>query len=127
MVDERPLAPSRGGKGGTGGVDRPECVDSLRKIDGPGDPYGAFVRANVELVGDTAGEPRVVSNLTAVADLRLGDIDLRPSPPLFEKLVRPDEGGCNRSGNGNNGPLSFFRLLNLKKVVVVEMVCVVVV
>ncbi len=78
-------------------------------------------------MGDTAGEPRPVSNLTAVVDFRLGDIDIRPSAVFLEKLVRPDEGGCNRSGNGNSGPLSFFRLLNLKNVVVVDIVCVVVV
>lgn len=71
-----------------------------------------------------------VSNLIAVPDLLLGDMDfLDPagSRGVCEVLVRPEAGVGNFSGNGNNGPLSFFRLFNLKKVVVVEMVWVVVV
>ena len=113
-----------------GGVDWPEWVDSLRRTEGPGEPNGAFVRAQVELVGEVAAEPcpfAPVSNLTAVVDLRLGDMDVRPLVVgVLEKLVRP-EGGGNRSGRGNNGLLSFFRRFSLKNVVVVEMVCVVVV
>ena len=42
-------------------------------------------------------------------------------------MVWPEAGLGNFSGSGNKGPLSFLRLLSLKKVVVVEMVCVVVV
>ena len=68
------------------------------------------------------------SNLTPDVDFRLGDIDLLPpSNPVVEKLGLPVEVGVSFSGKGNNGPLSFFRRFSLKKVVVVEMVCVVVV
>jgi hypothetical protein len=90
-------------------------------MEGPGEPKGALVRANVECVGERPGEFWLigVSNLTALLDLRLGDIELRP-PVLREKLVLLD--GGNFSGRGNRGPLSFFRLFSLKNVVVVEIV-----
>lgn len=71
-----------------------------------------------------------MSNLTAVVDLLLGDIDFRPpvdSTGVWIGVVRSEVGFASFSGNGNSGPLLFFRLLSLKNVVVVEMVCVVVV
>lgn len=113
-----------------GGVEWPECADSLRRTDGPGDPNGALVKARVECVGEMVDEPRPlgsVSNLTAVADLRPGEMDFRPLVGVLEKLVRPEEGGGSLSGSGNKWPLFFLRLFNLKNVVVVDMVCVVVV
>ena len=131
IVEDLPLVDTRGGAR-TEGVDWPECIDqfeSCRTIVGPRDPNGAFVSARVEWVGDGSVEARglrSVSNLIVVeVDFLLGDMDFRPSDDsrgIREVLVRAEAGVTIFSGNGNRGPLSFFRLLSLKNVVVVEIV-----
>ena len=135
-VDERPLAPSLGGTKDIDGVDAPERVDnvdSLRMIEGPGDPNGAFVRAVTECVGEGIGDldsPFPASN-RIVVDFLSGDMDFRPLIECLgvvpDVLARADAGATNFSGSGNKGPLSFFRRFSRKNVVVVEMVWVVVV
>ena len=89
--------------------------------------------ATAEWLGEGCAESCLlgpVSNLTAAFGLRLGDIDFLPKRDpwgVWEAVDRVDAGLGNLSGRGNSGPLSFFRLFNLKNVVVVEMVWVVVV
>ncbi len=83
-MEDLPLPLLRGGPKVTEGVEWPECVDqaeSCRTIVGPGDPNGALVSATAEEVGDGPAEFSLlgpVSNLTAVLDLLLGDIDFLP-------------------------------------------------
>jgi hypothetical protein len=138
MVDERPLAPKRGGANDIDGVDVPDRCDPvtepLRTMAGPGNPNGAFVNARLDCVGEVwADEVSVVSlwKCTVENGRRLGEIDFRGPPPSIgvrERLLRPEAGGGMRTGSGNSGPLSFFfRFGSRKNVVVVDIVCVVVV
>lgn len=138
MVEDRPLAPKRGGARDIDGVDVPErcdpAMDPVRTMAGPGEPNGALVKAKVDCVGEVRDDWSSIAplwNRSVENGRRPGDIDFRESPPsvgVLEMLLRPDAGGGMRTGNGNNGPLSFFlRRGSLKKVVVVEIVCVVVV
>lgn len=138
IVDERPLAPKRGGASDIEGVDVPDRCDPatepLRTMAGPGDPNGAFVNASVDCVGEVWGDEFSVASLwkrTVENGRRLGEIDCRVAPPsvgVREMLLRPEAGGGIRTGKGKSGPLSFFfRLGSRKNVVVVDMVCVVVV
>ena len=84
MVDERPLAPSRGGTKVPVGVEVPECADKVEcflVMAGPGEPSGALVKATAEEFGDSAGVSRRLKSffhLTPCVDVRLGDIDFRP-------------------------------------------------
>lgn len=60
MVDDRPLAPNRGGAKDKDGVDVPDRCDPatepLRTTAGPGEPDGALVNARVDCVGDDIGD-----------------------------------------------------------------------
>lgn len=138
MVDERPLAPKRGGASDIDGVDAPDRWDPVtepfRMMAGPGDPNGAFVNARLDCVGDVWADEASVASLwkrTVENGRRLGEIDFRGPPAstgVRDRLLRPEAGGGMRTGNGNKGPLSFFfRFGSRKKVVVVDIVCVVVV
>jgi hypothetical protein len=58
-VEDLPRCPRRGGGTWRDGVDPPDrwdMDDSFRKIAGPGDPCGAFVKATVECVGEGKGD-----------------------------------------------------------------------
>jgi hypothetical protein len=83
-VEDLPRPLLRGGPKLTEGVEWPECVDQdefCRTIVGPGAPNGALVSATAEWVGDGPAEFCLlgpVSNLTAVVDFLLGDIDFLP-------------------------------------------------
>lgn len=138
IVDERPLAPKRGGANVIDGVDVPDLCDPATEpfliMAGPGAPNGAFVNAMVDCVGEVWGDELSIAPLWKRTDengRRLGDIDFLGPPAsvgVRERLLRPEAGGGIRTGKGNSGPLSFFfRLGSRKKVVVVDIVCVVVV
>lgn len=67
MVEERPLAPSRGGTNLSVGVEAPEFVDSmdcLLMTAGPGEPSGAFVKAVAEMFGESNGVCRLLRLLS---------------------------------------------------------------
>ena len=133
-VEDLPLPGTRGGTSDTDGVELPEYVDQLescRTIVAPGDPRGALVNATADCVGEALAEPYLLGSVSnRTFDLLLGDIDLLPaidSVGVWDREGPAIAGLGNFSGRGNKGPLSFFRLLSWKNVVVVEMVCVVVV
>ena len=71
------------------------------------------------------------SELTGPADCpRTGDIDvlvLVEPRGVLTALLRFESEGDSLAGSGNNGPLFLFRRGRRKKVVVVDIVCVVVV
>ncbi len=145
IVEERPLEPSSGGGIGIDGVDfadRWDVIESFRKTDGPGDPKGALVSANVEWVGDGKGDgcsgsdsPRNSGTWIALTGsltwggLLPGEVDVRPLLDNLGVLMPStyESAGGIFTGRGNRCFLSFFRRGKWKKVVVVETVCVVVV
>jgi hypothetical protein len=56
IVEDRPLAPKRGGANDIDGVDVPErcepAMEPVRTIAGPGEPNGALVNASAECVSE---------------------------------------------------------------------------